>query len=63
MPIPLSWYLIVAAALFCIGLVMVWFALAAVIGIENKKMTKRGVESRDAQRVQGTQESRVQVKC
>jgi AAA family ATP:ADP antiporter len=32
-------------ALFCVGLVMVWFALAVVIGIENKKMTKRGEES------------------
>ena len=32
-------------ALFCIGLIIVWFALAVVIGIENKKMTERAVES------------------
>ncbi len=28
-------------ALFCIGLVIMWFALAVVIGIENKKMTAK----------------------
>jgi AAA family ATP:ADP antiporter len=32
-------------ALFCIGLVIVWFALAVLIGIENKKMTTRAEES------------------
>jgi len=32
-------------ALFCIGLVIVWFALAVLIGIENKKMTARPVDS------------------
>ncbi len=32
-------------ALFCIGLGVVWFALAVLIGIENKKMTTRAKES------------------
>ncbi|MBN1831602.1 MAG: MFS transporter [Deltaproteobacteria bacterium] len=32
-------------ALFCIGLVVVWFALAVVIGIENKNITERAVEN------------------
>jgi len=32
-------------ALFCIGLVIVWFAMAVLIGIENKKMTARPVDS------------------
>ncbi len=32
-------------ALFCISLVIVWFALAVLIGIENKKMTTRAEES------------------
>ncbi len=32
-------------ALFCVGLVIVWFALAVLIGIENKKMTAKPIDS------------------
>jgi AAA family ATP:ADP antiporter len=32
-------------ALFCIGFVIVWFVLAVLIGIENKKMTAKPIES------------------
>ena len=42
-----TWYAFQTSqfALFCIGLVIVWFALAVLIGIENKKMTARAVAS------------------
>ena len=42
-----TWYTFQTSqfALFCVGLVIVWLALAVLIGIENKKMTARPADS------------------